>query len=367
MIYERFEDIPFEEVTTEYIHRDYLKYMMRGIERGIRNVHAVVHVLLLDGQLIPFSVKSGLYKDSWIHSLTAQYIDEMASELERMALPKLLNSAALTLLSTGRLVFKMTREQTVTVLPSFMSTTLYDQSLPVEAVTRQLTARYPRHAIIFRTVNERQQPLLGQLQSAQYQLLISRAVYLFDPQESHSKNERKDLKKDMKRLKKSHYTVTSELADDDFTRLVELYEQVYLEKYSVYNPHYTATFFKFLYEHLPLKWFVIKDGDQIISFMAVQQAGRWLFPAYFGMDQSIKGLYFMTSGLLYDMAMEQQLFINNSAGAKDYKLARGSRPTLEHHALYIRHLPLMQRLSYQLLFKVMNPLGTYLLKKLQFQ
>lgn len=368
MIYKRFEDIPFDEVQMEYVDRAYLKYMMRGIDEGIRNVHAIVHVMLLDGHLIPFSVKNGLYRDSWIHSLTAQYIDEMESEIERMKLAKSLKISASSLLVLGRIVFKGTREKTVTVLPSFMSTTVYpDISFSIERVTDALKNMYPKHAIIFRTVNGyHNKRLMTQLQSASYELLVSRAVYLFDNHETHTKNERKDIKKDIKRLNKTDYIVTDQLNREDFNRLTELYNQVYIAKYSIYNPHYTSDFFRFLYDEMDLKWFVIKENQRILSFMAVQQVGSILFPAYFGMDQSVKGLYFMTSGLLYQYALERELLINNSAGAKDYKLARGSRPVLEHHALYTRHLPLIQRMSYQLLFKGMNPLAAYLLKKFQF-
>lgn len=32
------------------------------------------------------------------------------------------------------------------------------------------------------------------------------------------------------------------LNDEDFEQLVPLYEQVYLDKYSNFNPHYTAEF-----------------------------------------------------------------------------------------------------------------------------
>ncbi|ULG74029.1 GNAT family N-acetyltransferase [Macrococcus brunensis] len=367
MIYTRFETIPFEQVTDLHINKDYLKYKMNGMERGITNVHAKVEVLLIDGHLIPYSVKSGAYNDSWIHSFTGQYIEEMVSEVERMTLPSIARKGAALLLSAGRLILKGTREKTVTVFPSFMSTTLYsdNQLKYISQLTEELSRRYPRHALVFRTVSE--EAVKEQLEAAGYAPLISRAIYVYDAAESHTKNERKDLKKDIKKLEKSGLSVSDELSATDFDALIPLYTQVYLDKYSIHNPHYTADFFRFIYDYVPLKWFVLRDGDHIVSFMAVQQKGDMLFPAYFGMDQSYKGLYFMTSGLLYQYANDKGLKINNSAGAKDYKLARGSRPFLEYHLVYTKHLKIEQRIFYDLFVKCATPLGAFLLKKLQFK
>ncbi|KAA1039353.1 GNAT family N-acetyltransferase [Macrococcus equipercicus] len=369
MIYHTLNALPIAQLTDMPVDIDYLAYMMAGIDRGIRNVHADVQVMAVSGQLVPVSIKDGRHHDSWIHSFTAQYIDEMIAEVDRMTLKPVMKRSASLLLGAGRLLLRLTKEQTVTVFPSFMSTTLYTDSQfeHVGRITEELTRCFPHHAIVFRTLNTvHDDRAILCLQSAGYKPLISRAVYLFNPNEAHSKNERKDLKKDIKRFNKSGYTVTDQLTEDEFSQLLPLYEQVYLEKYSVHNPHYTEAFFKFLYDELKLQWFIVKDQSRIISFMAVQQVGDTLFPAYFGMDQSVKGLYFMTSGLLYQYAIDNGLKVNNSAGAKDYKLARGSRPALEYHLVYSGHLTGTQKLAYQLFTAVATPLGALLLKRLQF-
>lgn len=369
-IYTNFEDIPFDEVDISPFNKAYIQYMMEGIHRGIENVNARVEVILLNGQLIPYSVKDGGWRQSWIHSFTGQYIDEMVSEVNRMEMPSAVRTLAKQLLNVGRSLLKLTGEKTVTVFPSFMSTTMYEdfQFDQIQEVTRILVARYPKHAIVYRTLNDKfHQDQMVELNEIGYEEMISRAIYIFDSKDDHSKNERKDLKKDMKRFEKSGYTFTSEICDDEFSQLMPLYKQVYLDKYSDFNPHYTEDFFKFLYKEMGLTWFVVKDIDRIISFMGVSQTGNVLFPAYFGMDQSVKGLYFMTSGLLYHFAKDNGYTINNSAGAKDYKLARGSRPYLEYHYIYYKHLKLVPFMSFCLFTKVATPLGKFLLKKLQFK
>ncbi|MGV2876424.1 GNAT family N-acetyltransferase [Macrococcus capreoli] len=369
-IYTNFEDVPFDEVDISPFNKAYLKYMMEGIHRGIENIHARVEVILLNGQLIPYSVKDGGNKESWIHSFTGQYIDEMHSEVDRMEMPGVVKTLANQLLNIGRTILRFTGEKTVTVFPSFMSTTMYEgfEFDQIQEVTRILVARFPKHAIVYRTLNDKfHQEKMKQLAGVGYSEMISRAIYIFAPSDGHSKNERKDLKKDMKRFEKSGYTFTSEIKDDEFSQLMPLYKQVYLDKYSDFNPHYTEDFFRFIYNELNLAWFVVKDNDCIISFMGVSQTGNVLFPAYFGMDQSVKGLYFMTSGLLYNFAKDNGYQINNSAGAKDYKLARGSRPYLEYHYIYYKHLKIVPFVSYALFTKVATPLGKYLLKKLQFK
>ncbi|MCG7420571.1 GNAT family N-acetyltransferase [Macrococcus epidermidis] len=369
-IYTKYADIPFNEVDISPFNKAYIQYMMDGIHRGIENVHARIEVILLNGQLIPYSVKDGDKNASWIHSFTGQYIDEMISEVNRMEMPNIVRSLAHQLLNVGRTVLGLTGEKTVTVFPSFMSTTMYEdfQFDQLQEITRILVARFPKHAIIYRTLNDKfHQDKMKQLDDVGYEAMISRAIYIFDPDDKHTKNERKDLKKDMKRFEKSGLTFTYELREDEFHQLMPLYKQVYLDKYSDFNPHYTEDFFKFLYKEMELTWFILKDNERIVSFMGVSQTDNVLFPAYFGMDQSVKGLYFMTSGLLYHFAKEYGYKINNSAGAKDYKLARGSRPYLEYHYIYYKHLKLIPFLSYALFTKVATPLGKFLLEKLQFK
>lgn len=369
-IYTNYSDIPFNEVDISPFNKAYIQFMMEGIHHGIENVNARVEVILLNGQLIPYSVKDGGSKQSWIHSFTGQYIDEMVSEVNRMEMAKPVRAIAHQLLNVGRMVLGLTGERTVTVFPSFMSTTMYEafQFDQLQEITRILVARFPKHALVFRTLNNKfHQDKMEQLNEIGYEKMTSRAIYIYDPDDNHTKNERKDLKKDMKRFIKSGYIFTSEIHKHEFSQLISLYEQVYLDKYSEFNPHYKEEFFKFLYEKMDLTWFVIKDNERILSFMGVSQTDNVLFPAYFGMDQSVKGLYFMTSGLLYHFAKENGYKVNNSAGAKDYKLARGSRPYLEYHYVYFKHLSTIPYIGYRLFTSIATPLGNYLLKKLQFK
>ncbi|UBH15236.1 peptidogalycan biosysnthesis protein [Macrococcus armenti] len=367
--YSTYDEIPFDRINIGVKEHEYLRYMMEGITRGIENVEARVEVMVLNGQLIPFSIKDGGKDQSWIHSFTGQYIDEMVNETSRMNLPAYLKPVTNAILTVGRFVLDPSCEQTITVFPSFMSTTMYEgyEFEQIELITKTLCERFPEHAICFRTVNDKFHTYeMELLHEAGYERLISRAVYIYDSYEQHNKNERKDLKKDIKKFNKSGLTFTMTLNDEDFEQLVPLYEQVYLDKYSNFNPHYTAEFFKFMYASTNLQWFVLKDEARIVSFMAVQEAGNVLFPAYFGMDQSMKHLYFITSGLLYGFARRNGYCINNSAGAKDYKLARGSRPYLEYHFVYVKHLSPLKQLHFLSFMNCATRIGERALKQTQF-
>jgi len=124
--YSTYDEIPFDRINIGVKEREYLRYMMEGITRGIGNVHARVEVMILNGQLIPFSIKDGGMNQSWIHSFTGQYIDEMVSETSRMNLPAYLKPVTNAMLTVGRFVLNPACEKTVTVFPSFMSTTMYE-------------------------------------------------------------------------------------------------------------------------------------------------------------------------------------------------------------------------------------------------
>lgn len=116
--YSTYDEIPFDRINIGIKEHEYLRYMMEGITRGIGNVHARVEVMILNGQLIPFSIKDGGMNQSWIHSFTGQYIDEMVSETSRMSLPAYLKPVTNAVLTVGRFVLNPTCEKTVTVFPS---------------------------------------------------------------------------------------------------------------------------------------------------------------------------------------------------------------------------------------------------------
>ena len=64
--YSTYDEIPFDRINIGVKEREYLRYMMEGITRGIGNVHARVEVRILNGQLIPVSIKDGGVNQSWI-------------------------------------------------------------------------------------------------------------------------------------------------------------------------------------------------------------------------------------------------------------------------------------------------------------
>lgn len=361
MIFTEFKLIPDEYFIDEH-ERQTIEWLMSV---SIPNVHAIIYVLYIDNRLVPISIK-GRGNDSWIHSLKAQYVDEMRAELLRMTNNLVIERLGKALLS--RLEYLMNGlDETITVLPSMMPTTLYDTVYDVPRITKRLTELFPNKAVLFRTLNfMHNSDWITTLLSSGYVPLISRVVYLYHPSEKHSKNERKDQKKDIKRLEKSGYEVVHKLKFDEFHRMKTLYDAIYIEKYSTFNPHYTETFFEELYKTRPIDWTFIYDSDVLIAFMGIVEEGSVLMPAYFGMEER-QGLYMMISSAVYTLANGRELRINNSAGAADYKIARGSKSHFEYHFIYTKHLSPLKQIHYKILTHVLTPVGQLALKATQFK
>ena len=367
--YSQYEQIEWQHVSKQ-LHwmKPQLKLWMNELDQCIKNVSAEVLVLHIEDQLVPVSVSQRNYNDTWINSLYGQFVLETEEEFLKVNMPKIAHRLGSAMIKIAGSILKFTQLKTVTIYPSFTSTTLYDhyQFVNIEAITEAVAEKFPQHMIMFRTMTEHRDGMyIEQLEKLQFNKQISRMVFLYDPDEKHTKNERKDKKKDFKKLKKSGYAISNYVDRKDLSKMHLLYQDIYLNKYSKYNPMYTQYYFEALYENNLIDIWCIKDQDEIIAFMGICNNDETIAPLYFGYVDHIKGLYFMISSLLFKYSDEQNVLINNSAGAKDYKKARGARPHLEYHMVKYNHLKLLPKLSWMIFNTVSTAVATPILKKIE--
>lgn len=215
-----------------------------------------------------------------------------------------------------------------------------------------LPSHFPDRPVIFRSVDGYRNPqLLGTLRRCGYRMVLSRQVYYQDPLVARTK---KQFKVDCSVMRRSHYRFVDarELGAAAIPRLCELYNLLYLEKYSYYNPQFTEDFVRVALERdLLTMWALMSDGriDGVLGYFV--RNGVMTQP-FFGYDTTLPqelALYRLLSLKTLLEGERRGLLVHASAGVGPFKRLRGAVATIEYNAIYDRHLPAARRLPWTLL------------------
>ena len=222
-----------------------------GSQRLIDNADVEVRVLVAGQLVLPLVLgnPARAIKNSYVCSPTTHYIDyakrEIEIELHDQPLARALAPPLLDLLRPLLLWSKF--EQVVFVNNWLLSTNLYP-SIPhglLQALRDLLVHSFPRHAIVFRSVNDQlNAALMEQLHGMDFRKVFSRQVYILDPHDS-SYQQKKSYQKDRSLARRSAYAWADagQIQPDDIARIKALYDDLYLKKYSFYNPQFNRRFF----------------------------------------------------------------------------------------------------------------------------
>lgn len=339
----------------------------------IRNVHTRVGVLTIDGHALPVTVTEAGGTSSYVCSPYNHYVTYAAEELRHLGSPWLAGGLRGLLWGLGAVLRAAAIDRTVMVNNWLVSTNLHPRLAheQLAAVHGFLVGRFPHHALVFRSVQGATpgNPLEA-LWRLGYDLVPSRQVYLFEPatQGSLRPRLRKHLRRDLRLLERCGYEVVpnERLAATDVPRLVELYEMLYLGKYSTSNPQFTERFLDLARrEHILCLRAFRRHGriDGVLGFF--ERDGVMTTPIL-GYDTTLSpdaGLYRVLSACLVVEATARGLLLHQSSGAASFKRWRGGVPHLEYNAVYCRHLRWPQRLAWRLLRTLLERLAVPLLRR----
>jgi hypothetical protein len=162
------------------------------------------------------------------------------------------------------------------------------------------------------------------------------------------------FKVDMKRFRRSEYEFVdgSHLTDTDLIRIRELYNMLYIDKYSRFNPQFTEAFFRLAYDCKLLHLKLLRKDEHIDAVMGYFVRNGAMTTPLFGYDTTLPqrtGLYPSLSVYLLREALERELTLHASAGVGPFKKLRGGVPIIEYNAVYDRHLPLRRRMPWSVL------------------
>ncbi|WP_235918239.1 GNAT family N-acetyltransferase [Paenibacillus lutrae] len=350
-----------------------LPLIQDGVAAYMANVRTQVQLVQVGPHLIPMTYNDKEYLNSYVCSPYSTYVSYAYEELVlfrsralRAVLAGVIGTIA-PLLKAGRI------NRNIHLNNWLLSTNLYEEMdrEDLRLATGRLVTEYPGHAIVFRSLNERTNSgLMEILKSLGYRFVPSRQVYFFDgrnPQYLEKQNNRWDATL----LKKSGYTVLEheDLTESDYKRIVDLYEQLYIQKYSALNPQFTEAYISNCHRNGLMYMQGLKDADGVLQgVVGCFIRGDVMTVPLVGYDTSLPqklGLYRMLMSLVLNRAAQQRQLLHLSSGAAHFKRLRGGEPFIEYSAVYIRHLPAGRRMMWSVLGGILNRIGVPVMRKYQ--
>lgn len=331
-----------------------------GPDGALANARFRLAALSLPDRTFPLVLPEGR-QGCWLTSPTVTHGRALRDEIRR----RLTGVQALAALAAGgtmeALLAASRADRTVYVNHLLFSTSLYGgwTGDGLEAALAALRAAWPDRAILWRSLNTADHAdLLERMAAHGARLLPSRIVWrLPDPARQWAR--RTDVRADLKLAAAGGFRFEPLQAPShaDIERMVRLYEDVYLAKYSQANPAYRPAALKAAVETGVLRLVQVRAPDgEVVAFSADHIHGRELSSPLLGYDRdrpASDGLYRIAMAAPVQHAVAEGLAVNYSAGAERFKRHRGATPALEYLAVFDDHLPLRRRAGYAALSRAL--------------
>jgi hypothetical protein len=336
--------------------------MQSGASYYIDNIDTQLLAIAIDDLVLPVTVNQQEYENSYVCSFYSHYITYAKDELVNLNFPILEKILSLLLIGIGLFLKWIEINKTVIVNNWMLSTNLYPE-LSVEqiaAITHHLKQVFPEHAIVFRSINEfMDHTIRTKFQLSGYQMIGSRQVYLFNPNTPALSAKQKQrmkwhLKQDCKLFEIHGYQVidASDIHTSDVPRIVELYNALYLQKYSNNNPHFNHNFVALIRDRSFLELRALRKAGRIDGIIGFYVVNGVMTTPLLGYDTSLPqdlGLYRMLSACLIQEGNQRGLIFNQSSGVASFKRRRGFSGWIEYSAVCHQHLSLHRRIGWLIL------------------
>lgn len=360
---------------TQKATRFFELFTQHGPEALVRNLTTCVDLLDVDGTPYPITVNNAhVPGNCYICDPVTGYLDYAVEETRNFTDKPLLRSALIAMIrSVSPLMWATGLGRSVHVNNWLFSTNpAPDIDKAHAAALRDIVLqRYPTHAVVIRSLNTHSdQPAIDALVAAGFQLLPSRQIYMFDGADDAARDSA-DFKRDQALLARTPlgHVRNAGFETADYTRAIELYDMLYLKKYTPLNPQYSPRYLAEMHRARLLFLEGYRDGaGQLVAVGGRFQMGRTLTQPIVGYDTSRPqkdGLYRLITALAQRAARADGLLFNMSAGAASFKRHRGATPAIEYSAVYARHLRATQRAAISGVASVLSRVGVPLLRRFE--
>ncbi len=360
------------EIEDSLVRAFALSFLEKDSRDLIANVQTEIKVICIDDRFyLPVTINDTEYENSYVCSPYTALVTYCREELNRNITNSFLNRPLNFALNQMDSRTKKRNINKVIHINNFLfSTNIFPnwQGIYLPHLTQFLTEQYPDHALIFRSLNEVQNSLLlAELERWDYTFGASRQVYLFHPN-AQSWTKHNNIAQDKRLVRKAGLTVVNhEDIPDYFPRIFELYNQLYLKKYSYQNPQFTEIFYKETWKNNLLKFSGFKNKEgKLVSVVGLFENETTITSPIVGYDTTLPredALYIHAMHLIFNRMHETGKLLNLSSGAAGFKRLRGGQPYIEYAAIYYKHLPKERQRLWKTLVYLFNKIGVPILKK----
>lgn len=338
----------------------------------IKNVFTeVTTIKVRDNLFFPLTKNDVAKENSFVCSPYTAYALYAKDELKTKIPNKLFQIPLLWIIKILGVFFKLGKiDCNIHVNNFLLSTNPYEDwnGAEIKEITDTIKTKYPNHAIIFRSLNVYQHlSLIEQFEANGYDKIGSRQVYIYDTsyedwiKHNNNKNDRRIINN-----QKLKYIPHQQMGDY-LEEALELYRQLYLEKYSRYNPQFTIVYFKKCFQEnlMHFQGYIDANG-KLKSFAGLFIVGNTITSPLVGYDTKAPkkdGLYIHAIYLIMMYKFKSGKLLNLSSGASKFKRLRGGLPAMEYSVVYMQHLPFYRRIVWQFLKFISNKIGIPLMKK----
>lgn len=348
----------------------FLPFIKKGSRYYIDNIQTEIKLVKVKNHLLPFTVNFAEYDNSYVCSPYSYYVT-YAEETLKASSSKWLKTFAQGGLWVLAKLFQKTHFNKVIILNNWLcSTNLLPclQKQEIALLTHYFKKNYPQHALIFRSIDQKTNPdSFSALKQLQFQMVASRQIFYTDTKRKEVFESRL-FKSDLKLLQQSGYEVVEQpcLTTEEMQRILDLYNQVFIHKYSKLNPQINKNFLSLAIKQNFLQIIVLKKEGRIDGVVGYTCRNGMMTCSLFGYDKTLSpktALYRLLSTLLMTKARELDVIFHQSAGASTYKSIRKAKNCIEYLAVYHQHLPIRRKVPWWLLKGLCNTLGIYFMKK----
>lgn len=370
---ESIQALPFPQTADGDYARHYLTPLMTDDpQKYIRNVYNTqLMAVKVDDVILPITITDFHPENTYTVSPYSHYVSYGGlEEVKHLNNPLAEVVVKAVMKPVGRYFRYSELDKVVFVNNYLLSTNLYpsvncDQ---LSAVSEALIQWFPDRTIVFRSVDQKKNPHIYQiLDELGYYLVLSRQVWYMEPVAALKTRQ---CKEDVRVLKKAGYDVVrgEGLSDDELHRAVQLYEMLYLQKYSYYNPQFTFDFLKLARDEEILHMYGLKKDGRLNAIMGFFIRNGAMTQPLFGYDTSLpleEGLYRLLTLVTLQEGVKRGLLVHASGGVGKFKKVRGGESVTEYNAVYTKHLPRKRQLPWTLIQAVSKAAIPYF-KKMDF-
>lgn len=364
-----------EHFKKNFSYRLYSIFSKNNLENLFRGIKTKLDYIIFENNIYILTATEDVIKaNSYPVSMNTMIFDYSKDELIKIS-NQTLKSILFIFINFFEYIFKISKIDTNVFLNNYIfSTNFFNkkwETLNINYLTNSIISKYNDKAIILRSVNEVQNPnLYKKLLKNGWVKLVSRQVYIFKNWEKILEHHNTNM--DLKLLSSTKYSFR-ELSGDNFEEFQiaeNLYNKLYLDKYSKNNIQYTAKYLQELHLNklIVLKLLINNENNTPVGVVGIIGEDGVITAPIVGYNTDLdkkEALYRRIIIYIIKYANDNNLLLNLSSGASDFKTRRGAEAQLEYMFVYTKHLSSGRKVFWKLLALISEYIYGPLLVKLK--